>query len=56
MHACFELDEAVRDEIRAATASGEKLLRWFDADVLDAQRQIVARTRKQSYIRLKPGR
>ena len=56
VHACFDLDEAVLAEIRTATASGEKLLRWFEADVLDAQGQIVARTRKQLYVRRKPGR
>ncbi len=56
VHACFDLDDTVLDEIRAATASGAKLLRWFDADVLDAQGELVARTRKQLYIRRKPRR
>ena len=56
MHASFDLDDAVLDELRAATAHGEKVLRWFDADVLDAQGELVARTRKQLYVRRKPGR
>jgi acyl-coenzyme A thioesterase PaaI-like protein len=56
VHATFELDDAVLDELRAATASGEKVLRWFDADVIDEQGEVVARTRKQLYVRRKPGR
>jgi len=56
VHACFDLDDGVLDEIRAATATGEKLLRWFAVDVLDAQGEVVARTRKQLYIRRKSGR
>lgn len=56
VHATFELDDAVLDELRAATASGGKVLRWFDADVIDEQGDVVARTRKQLYVRRKPGR
>ena len=56
VHARFELDEAVLDEIRSATASGDKVLRWFDADIVDAQGDVVARSRKQLYVRRKPGR
>jgi hypothetical protein len=56
VHACFDLDDAVLDEIRAATSTGGKVLRWFAADVLDAQGAVVARTRKQLYIRRKSGR
>ncbi|MBW8851915.1 MAG: DUF4442 domain-containing protein [Xanthomonadales bacterium] len=53
VHARFVLDDAVLDEIRAATAGGEKYLRWFDTDVVDADGEVVARTRKQLYIRRK---
>ena len=56
VHATFELDDSTLDELRAATAGGEKVLRWFDADVVDAQGEVVARTRKQVYVRRKPGR
>ena len=56
MHATFELEDAVLDELRAAAASGEKVLRWFDADVIDEQGDVVARTRKQLYVRRKPER
>ncbi|MET0809279.1 MAG: DUF4442 domain-containing protein [Pseudoxanthomonas sp.] len=54
VHAEFNLEDAVLDEIRAATAGGEKYLRWFPVEVLDAQDQLVATVRKQVYIRLKP--
>ncbi|MCG8276441.1 DUF4442 domain-containing protein [Stenotrophomonas sp. NLF4-10] len=50
----FRLDDALLDEVRAATASGEKYLRWFENDILDAQGEVVARVRKQVYVRLKP--
>ena len=56
MHATFELDDAVLDALRAATANGEKVLRWFETDVVDADGEVVARTRKQLYVRRKPGR
>ena len=56
VHALFELDDAVLDELRAATAGGEKALRWFHADVVDEQGEVVARTRKQLYVRRKAGR
>ncbi len=52
----FHLDEAVLDELRAATAGGDKALRWFDADVIDAQGDVVARVRKQIYVRRKRER
>ena len=56
VHATFELDDAVLDELRAAAAGGQKVLRWFDADIIDEQGEVVARTRKQLYVRRKPGR
>jgi acyl-coenzyme A thioesterase PaaI-like protein len=49
----FRLDDALVAEIRAATAGGEKYLRWFDTDLLDAQGDVVARVRKQVYVRRK---
>jgi len=56
VRADFRLDDAVLDELRAATASGEKHLRWFDTDVVDQAGEVVARVRKQLYVRRKPGR
>jgi acyl-coenzyme A thioesterase PaaI-like protein len=52
--ACFTLDEATVDAVRAATAGGEKHLRWFEVDVTDASGEVVARVRKQVYVRRKP--
>ena len=49
----FDLDEAVLDEIRAAAAGGEKVLRWFEMDVRDAAGDVVAKVRKQVYVRRK---
>lgn len=53
VHAEFRLEEAVLDELRAATAGGDKTLRWFDADVIDQEGDVVARIRKQVYVRRK---
>lgn len=50
----FRLDDATLDEVKAATANGDKYLHWFENDVLDAQGDVVARVRKQVYVRLKP--
>jgi acyl-coenzyme A thioesterase PaaI-like protein len=52
----FRLDDAALDEIRAATADGDKHLRWMQTEVIDAQGDIVARVRKQLYIRRKRER
>jgi acyl-coenzyme A thioesterase PaaI-like protein len=53
VYAEFRVDDAVLDELRAATASGEKYLRWFDVDVKTADGTVVARVRKQLYVRRK---
>ena len=55
VHAEFRLDEAVLDELRAATADGGKTLRWFGVDVIDGTGETVARIRKQVYVRRKRG-
>ena len=55
VHADFRLGGDVLDELRAATANGGKALRWFDTDVTDAQGEVVARVRKQLYVRRKPA-
>lgn len=54
VHAEFRVDDALLDELRAATATGEKCLRWLPVDVIDAQGDVVARVRKQVYVRRKP--
>jgi len=53
VHAEFRVTDALLDEIRSATAGGEKFMRWCPADVLDAQGEVVARVRKQLYVRRK---
>jgi acyl-coenzyme A thioesterase PaaI-like protein len=52
----FALDDGVLDGLRAEAADGGKVLRWFDNAVVDAQGEVVARVRKQLYVRRKPER
>lgn len=47
----FHIDDAVLEEIREATASGEKYLRWFDTEIRTASGELVAQVRKQVYVR-----
>jgi hypothetical protein len=54
VYAHFHLDDATLDELRQAAASGEKVLRWFENDITTASGEVVARVRKQLYVRLKP--
>ena len=56
VHAAFKLDDAVINEVIAAAANGEKVLRWFDTDVIDVHGEVVAKVRKQLYIRRKRDR
>ncbi len=56
VHAEFKLDDAVIQEDIAAAASGDKVLRWFDTDVIDVEGEVVAKVRKQLYIRRKRDR
>ena len=53
VRAQFRLDDAMLEEIRAATADGEKYLRWCETEIVDADGEVVARVRKQLYIRRK---
>ena len=50
----FRLDDATLEEVKAATSNGDKYLHWFENEVLDASGEVVARVRKQVYVRLKP--
>lgn len=52
----FRLDDAAVDDIRAAAAGGEKVLRWFEVDIRNAVGEVVARVRKQLYVRRKRDR
>lgn len=49
----FVLDEATLDQIREAGADGGKVLRWFENEILDESGEVVARVRKQLYLRRK---
>lgn len=53
VYADFQVDETVLEELRAATADGQKYLRWFDTEVKTADGKLVARVRKQLYVRRK---
>ncbi len=47
------LTEEQIDEVRAAAETGEKVLRWFESDIVAVDGTVVARVRKQLYIRRK---
>lgn len=49
----FSLDDTAVDEIRAAAEGGDKVLRWFEVEVHDGAGEVVARVRKQVYVRRK---
>ncbi len=54
VQARMTLDPAAVEEIRAAAASGDKVLRWFETEIVDTAGEVVARVRRQLYVRLKP--
>lgn len=49
----FHLEDADLDAIRTATAGGDKHLQWFETRIVDAAGAVVARVRKQLYVRRK---
>lgn len=49
----FDLDPALIDDLIARVARDGKTLHWFPVDVTTADGTVVARVRKQVYIRLK---
>jgi len=49
----FRIENTVLDEIRAATQNGDKYLRWFETEVKTENGQLIARVRKQLYVRRK---
>jgi len=49
----IRLDDAYLDELRAATATGEKYLRWCQTEIKTADGELIARMRKQIYVRRK---
>ena len=56
VHAEFRLGDEALARIREATDGGGKHLHWFDTEVADADGDVVARLRKQVYVRRKKDR
>ncbi|MCQ1993812.1 DUF4442 domain-containing protein [Arthrobacter sp. zg-Y1171] len=52
----FTLDRADVGRLRKLAAGGDKVLEWFSVDVTDGSGDVVARVRKQVYVRLKRDR
>ncbi|GAA2494855.1 DUF4442 domain-containing protein [Streptomyces thermolineatus] len=52
----FTLTEEALEDIRERTRNGEKALVWFENEVVAADGTLVARVRKQLYVRRKPPR
>jgi acyl-coenzyme A thioesterase PaaI-like protein len=53
VYAQIRVDPVAIAELRSATASGEKVLRWFETEIRTAAGELVARSRKQLHVRLK---
>lgn len=49
----FQVDPVAIAELRAATADGARVLRWFETEIRTAAGETVARVRKQLHVRLK---
>lgn len=54
VHANFKVEDSVLDEIRSATGNGNKYLYWLPVEIIDRQGDVVAKIRKQIYVRRKP--
>ncbi|GAA4398422.1 DUF4442 domain-containing protein [Ornithinibacter aureus] len=50
----FRLDPQEVAQVKAAADAGEKVLRWFAVDVVGTDGAVVARVRKQLYVRRAP--
>jgi acyl-coenzyme A thioesterase PaaI-like protein len=50
----FELSQTELDAIQQEAANGEKHLRWFPMTVKNSEGEVIARLRKQLYIKRKP--
>lgn len=53
VYAEFRVSEAMLAELREAARGGAKVLRWYETDVVTASGTVVARVRKQLYVREK---
>lgn len=54
VYAEFTLTERVLDEIRSATMDGDKHFHWFSTDITTSDGTLIARIRKQVYVRKRP--
>ena len=54
VHASFKVEDSVLDEIRSATGNGDKYLYWLPVEIIDRHGDVVAKIRKQIYVRRKP--
>ncbi|PPU69195.1 hypothetical protein XpiCFBP4643_06615 [Xanthomonas pisi] len=52
----FVIDNGMLADLREATAGGEKHLRWFENAIHNRDGEVVARVRKQLYVKRKPAR
>lgn len=50
----LRLESEVLAKIKAQADRGEKVLHWFESDLIDTNEDVVATVRKQVYVRLKP--
>lgn len=53
LQAIFEVSPDLVAELRERAQNGKKVLHWFECDVRDSGGEVVARVRKQLYIREK---
>lgn len=51
VYARFEVTDELLDHLRAEAADGAKVLHWLETDVTTADGTVVARVRKQLYVR-----
>jgi hypothetical protein len=51
----FDLDDERGEAIRHAAADGRPVLEWFETRIVDDEGGLVARVRKQVYVRRRPG-
>ncbi|WP_255505579.1 DUF4442 domain-containing protein [Alkalisalibacterium limincola] len=56
VHAEFKLDPMLVGRLREQAADGRAVLHWFDTEVVDEAGDVVARVRKQVYVRRKRDR
>jgi acyl-coenzyme A thioesterase PaaI-like protein len=52
----FRVDDALLESLRAQAANGDRVLHWCETTVATASGEVVARVRKQLYVRRKPPR